>query len=607
MFTLCVVALATQANGQAVRIEAHGTNVVLSNGLVSATVDVAGCSITSLKYAGHEMVSVTGRHREIYFSRDGGATYERPGHGTGSITTQTADTIDYSCKHVYSPGQGDKAPWDVDVHFVVRRGVPGVYFYIACSHPAEYPDLGVGEWRMVWSPTDEKRDALDTIYIDQARHWKVPSAADFASAKPVPGAPKEVSMLTTGLWAGRMDCKYMYAASYSDIRTWGFASSDKHLGGFIVLPSMESFNDGPNKQDLTAAVGTILLHMNMNHYDGTSFTIPSGKQWSKFYGPFLIYCNSKSTGDDCWHDAQARVKYEAAQWPYDWVKHPDYPLANDRGNLHGQLVIRDPLKPQVSAAGAQIGLCGPADKPNADFQFEASGYQFWTRADATGKFNLAHVRPGTYTLYAYNTGVVGQYEKANVEIKAGDDISMDQIVWDVPHPGRSIAWEIGVPDRTAAEFAHGKDYFLPLLNQKLATEVPNPLIYTIGQSNPATDWYYAQTRHGEGRRGAPAVWEIHFRLNRAPQGVATLTLAFAGADRANLSVDVNHSKIGSATPPIGGGNGLVREAVHTKYSYLQVPIPPGHLRSGQNTIALTQSSGGDSSYVMYDYLNLELP
>ena len=69
---------------------------------------------------------------------------------------------------------------------------------------------------------------------------------------------------------------------------------------------------------------------------------------------------------------------------------------------------------------------------------------------------------------------------------------------------------------------------------KLPTEVPNPLEFTVGRSDPAKDWFYAQTRHakdgakGEGKADAfePAKWRIHFNLDRPPTGDATLTLAF---------------------------------------------------------------------------------
>jgi rhamnogalacturonan endolyase len=602
MSVLACSAAAVRAQA-AVSITDSGRDVVLSNGLVTATIAPASAEITSIKYKGHEMVSASGGHRNIYFSRDGGTGYENLPHCVGRIVTQTDDTIDYACKHTYDPSRGDKHAWDVDVHFVVRRGVPGVYVYTINSHPASYPDMSVGEWRMVWSPPENSADQLEKIYIDEARHWVVPTAADFRSARPVPGAPKEVSLMTTGTWQGRMDCKYMYAASYWQIRCWGFASDQKHLGEWVLLPSCEFCNDGPNKQDLTAAVGTTLLHLNMNHYDGTGFAIRSGRDWTKFYGPWLLYFNDKETADECWHDAQEQTQLQAAQWPFNWVKNVNYPLAAERGTVKGKLVLHDALKPQLTAAGAWVGLSGPADRPDADFQFEASGYQFWTHANEDGAFDLKNVRPGTYTLYAYTTGVIGQFQKADIVVRAGATKDLGALAWTAPHAGDRIAWEIGVPDRSAAEFAHGKDYYLPLMYQKLAEEVPNPLDFTIGKSDPATDWYYAQAPHG---RGNPSVWRIHFNLDRAPASAATLILAFAGADRARLNVGVNGESVGQVIPPVQGGNGLVREAVHTKYSVSSVSIPPGRLHAGENVISLTLGSGSDAGYVMYDYLSLEM-
>ena len=123
---------------------------------------------------------------------------------------------------------------------------------------------------------------------------------------------KEIVKLTTGKWKGKYDCKYMYAANYADLGCWGFASDKHKLGGWIVLGSHEYFSDGPTKQDLTGAVGTGLLHLNMNHYNGSSFTIRRGQSWKKIYGPWLMYFNDKQSGDDCWHDAQEQSKAESA-------------------------------------------------------------------------------------------------------------------------------------------------------------------------------------------------------------------------------------------------------------------------------------------------------
>ena len=294
---------------------------------------------------------------------------------------------------------------------------------------------------------------------------------------------------------------------------------------------------------------------------------------------------------------------QAAQWPYDWVHNPDYPLASGRGTVSGQLMLHDAIKPELNAKNAWVGLSGPADQPNSDFQFEASGYQFWTHAGDDGKFNLKNVRPGNYTLYAYTNGVLGQFQKMGIIVRAGATLQLGSLAWQSPHAGNRIAWEIGEPDRSAAEFGHGQDYYLPLMYQQLAKEVPNPLDFTIGKSDPAKDWYYAQASHG---KGTESVWRIHFNLDRAPSGPATLILAIAGADRAKLNVGANNNQVGKVDIPVQGGNGLVREAVHTKYCASSITIPMGRLHTGENVISLTLSAG-DAGYVMYDYLSLELP
>jgi rhamnogalacturonan endolyase len=607
VIALGLPSLAAAAQGPPVTLYDHGRDVVLSNGTVTVTIDPGAATIVSARYGGHEMVSRTGRHRTIYFSRDGGDDYETLPHCTGSAVTATDDTADYRCRHTYDAGAGDKHAWDVDVHFVLRRGVPGVYVYAVTSHPANYPELSVGEWRMVWSTPEDRNDFLDTICVDAARHWQIPSPADFAKAVPVEGAPKEVSRLTSGPWAGRLDCKYEYSAGYWDLGCWGFADSAKRLGAFVVLPSHEWFNDGPNKQDLTAAAGTTLLHLNMNHYDGTGFTIPAGKQWRKCYGPWLIYFNDKPTADECWQDAQNRAVIEARSWPYDWVTSEDYPQKARRGTVTGRLVLQDALSPKLTAAGAWVGVSPPADVEGRDFQFSATGYQFWTHAGPDGSFSLASVRPGKYTLYAYTTGVVGQFEKADVVVGPGTSVSLGSVDWTVIHPGKRIAWQIGTPDRSAAEFGHGDDYFQPLMYQTLQTRTTEPLDFTVGKSDLKKDWFYAQTGHGTGAKLQPSHWRIHFDLKTAPAGDSTLTLAFAGADRAKLGIDANGKDVGTIVPPVQGGNGLVREAVHTKYGVSTVNIPAADLHAGENVITLTLQSPGSASYVMYDCLSLETP
>ncbi len=83
-------------------------------------------------------------------------------------------------------------------------------------------------------------------------------------------------------------------------------------------------------------------------------------------------------------------------------------------------------------------------------------------------------------------------------------------------------------------------------------------------------------------------------------------MALAGSDHARMSIYVNDETQAVATfyPDNGGGNALIREGSHAKYSLSYVTIPGSRLSAGANTITLVQGSSG---HVMYDYLNLELP
>jgi rhamnogalacturonan endolyase len=276
----------------------------------------------------------------------------------------------------------------------------------------------------------------------------------------------------------------------------------------------------------------------------------------------------------------------------------------------GQLIVNEPLRPGVSSAGAYVGLAQP--EPQGNWQFESKRYQFWTRADASGNFTIPDVRQGTYTLYAFTRGAVGEYARPEVvAVTAGATVALGTLTWPVWHPGATIAWEIGAPDRTAAKFWHGDDYFKPFLWQQFADEFPNPLEFTIGSNDPRTDWNYVHSRYPPD--WSPWLWRINFALDSLPAtGNATLTLAVASANSARVDVYVNDeaSIVARVYPSGSGGNALVRQGIHAKYSVEYVPIPVALLGVGANTITLIQGRTSSSlpfEHVMYDYVNLELP
>ena len=583
--------------GPDVTLTDHGSTVVLDNGVITATLVKTNARVASILYQGFQMVATD---RQVYFSMDGGSSYEQPSNCVYSIKTQTPDMIDISLKHFYTT-QPHK--FDIDIHYVLRRGNTGLYVYAILDHPASYGATSVGEWRMVWwMPHDSTNFLMERIYVDALRNWEMPSVYDLSQAQPTSIA--EIIRLTTGVRANQYDCKYEYSVAYSAIGTYGHASNVNNVGAWLVFGSQEFFNDGPTKQDLAPASGIIHVHFGRNHYNGSGIGVAAGESWSKIFGPYLLYLNSDPQGADAlWADAQAQVAAQAGAWPYPWLTdNPLYPLAGDRGAVSGRLAVTDALKPDLTGAGAWVGVAQP--DLGSNWQFDAKHYQYWVRADADGSFTIPNVRPGSYTLYAFVNGAVGEYSQTDVSVAAGDTTALGDVVWNVFHPGNSIAWEIGIPDRDSTEFRHSSDYFEPFLYQQFSSEFSGPLEYTVGVSDWSTDWNYAQTSSIE--PGTSWKWRVHFNLDSAPAGDATLTVALAGSDHARMYVYVNDETraVANFYPENGGGNALIREGSHAKYSLSYVTIPAAALNVGANTITLVQGSTG---HVMYDYLNLELP
>ena len=80
------------------------------------------------------------------------------------------------------------------------------------------------------------------------------------------------------------------------------------------------------------------------------------------------------------------------------------------------------------------------------------GYQFWTEADENGNFLIKNVIPGTYSLFASVPGTIGDYKHAfDIIVSPGSNVVVSDVVFDAPRNGPTL-WEIGIPDRSAAEF-----------------------------------------------------------------------------------------------------------------------------------------------------------
>ena len=592
---------AQDAKTEAVSLNDRGKDVVLKNDKVEVTLNKSASTISSIRMGDYDMVAGS---KPVYYSMGGGKSYRQPTGAAFRVVESTPEIAHVAFFQKWKPGSPQAV--DIEVHYALTRGESGVYTYAILSHPKDYPDSGVGEWRMVWGmPAKNDREWLmEKIRVDSLRDWEMPSPADLAKAKPT--GIKEIFAITSGPRAGMNDCKYDFNLEYHSVGCWGHASDKNRVGAWIVLGGYEFFNDGPTKQDLSSASGIIHIHFGRNHYEGSSTKLTAGEDWRKIHGPYLLYCNQGGNADQLWEDARRKAGTERKKWPYAWVEDKTlYPSAAQRGSVSGKLVLRDPIKPKLTAGGAWVGVSQP--DPDGNWQNESNRYQYWTKATDDGTFTIPHVRPGSYTLSAFTDGVVEEFEKTNVTVKEGTNSTGD-LAWDVKHRGKKIAWEIGVPNRRATEFALGKDYFHGYGWDSFSKRFKNPLVYTIGKSDPAKDWNYAQGAYSKNGKVEPWPWEVRFQLDEVPaSGTATLIVAWASVESARVDFELNGDKIASLNPG-GGGNALLRESVHAKYSYDYVDIPVSKLRRGANRLVLTQTRNqSPTCHVMYDYLALELP
>ena len=605
----------TNGVGANVTLSVSGGNVILANGVITATISTNNAKVISYLFNGVQMVDASGT---IYYSMDGGTSYENPGNCVYSVTKSNTDMVDISCKLTWANNTNRVHAFDIDCHYVLRRGDTGLYAYAILSHPASYPDTGVGEWRMVWKLPHTSTDwTFERIYVDTLRNWYWGTYTDFLNEAST--GIGEIKTLTTGARAGQMDCKYEYAAEYQKIGCWGHASDTNKIGVWYVLGGYDYLNDGPNMTDLTVAESYLLQHFGRDHFGGSGTSVAVGETWSKIFGPFLLYCNKSTAtshqGDTLWADAQAQVQAEVGAWPYSWLTNSDYPADNLRGVVSGKIILTDPLKPAlVAGTNTWVGVAQP--DPGGNWQFDSKHYQSWVHPDTNGNFSIAHIRPGTYTLSAWTVGAVGEYTLMNVLITAGATNTLGNLNWTNTHTGGQIAWEIGIPDRSAAEFKHGTNYWYPFLWMTYTNDFTNPLTYNVGTSNWTNDWNYAQPGYLTGTTNwSQWKWRINFTLTNLPSsGSATMTFGIASMYYAAIDVYANDEStmVGEISVNFAGGgaggNALIREGIHAKYGVGYQSIPLSSLHVGTNTITLIQrgvNSGFD--HVMYDYVNLELP
>ncbi|KAL1190378.1 hypothetical protein V5N11_016759 [Cardamine amara subsp. amara] len=614
----------------------HGTReVVVDNGIISVSFSSPQGLITGIKYKGIDNVlNPHLRDRgywDITWQGQNIGGLDRIEGTKFRIVTQTQEQVEISFSRTWEGGS--HIPLNVDKRYIIRTNTSGIYTYGIFERLPEWPEVDMGLIRMAFKLNPDRFHYM-VVADNRQREMPTDDDRDIHRGHAKPLAYKEAVELVHPhnlMFKNQVDDKYQYTCEIKDNKVHGWISTKSKVGFWIISPSGEYRSGGPIKQELTSHVGpTAITTFISGHYVGSDMETHynAGEAWKKVLGPVFIYLNSDSSTTInppvlLWNDAKRQSEKEVGAWPYDFVASSDFLTRRERGIVTGRLLVNDRfLKPGRSA---YVGLAPPGEA--GSWQTNTKGYQFWTTTNDTGYFKIENVRPGTYNLYGWVPGFIGDFRYQNlVTVGAGSTISLDRVVYEPPRNGPTL-WEIGVPDRTAREYfipEPYKDTMNPLylnntdkfrqygLWQRYTELYPDhDLVYTIGSSNYSQDWFYAHVTRKIGSTYVPTTWQIVFHLPYTNwRGSYTLQLALASAARATLQVRINneYSMPLFSTGNIGRDNAIARHGIHGIYRLYSINVPGRLLRTGTNTIYLRQAKAiGPFEGLMYDYIRLEEP
>lgn len=545
--------------------DADHRGATIDNGLIKIHFAPNG-NVNSVRYANQEM-ALGGKSGNIYLS------YVTDSVQSGRLLADTAFILhqtDDMVEIVYANSRQPQG-WLWQVGYIMRSGIRGYYTYATVQ--AANSNDGLHEARIVHRLNPR---IFNYAWVSDDNQGPQPST------ETLKGPVERIQDATFRLPDNTIYTKYDYCNYIKDDALHGMMGDE--VGAWLITPSFEWVNGGVGKQELTVHGDNrspLILQMFQSEHFGAGITnFESGQR--KMYGPALVYFN-QGTREQMIADAKRQTQQELASYPYQWMQHELFPL--NRSSLKGQIA----LDKTFGTTRFQIVLA----QPGSSFTQQGNAYQFWTETDDQGRFTIEHIRPGQYTLYAYalNGEATGFFQKDGISIKAGKNDVGTQ-TWNLQKYCKTL-WQIGESDHRSAGFClsdHRRQY-------GVFNEVPADLTYTIGKSQPAKDWYYAQTKNGK--------WDIIFNLDETYKKPLRLTIATAGAaNNTRARVFVNGKRIGEVKTQ--NDSGIYRSAQQSGQPGLfTFDVKPELLVKGWNTITLNVYNIKHVGGIMYDIIKLE--
>ena len=580
--TLPALLIATALAGGAqatVTTKTDADHITLDNGLVRAMVDTRTGAVTSFQpLGGTAPVELIARDQSLYWDSNGELTnpapggdgpkkgYYRPGPDNHTVVRLASGTAQQADVEV-DTGPTDFYPFKVEYHFVMQDGLSGLYAYAVIRHPAGLPAATLYQTRFVF------RTAADDAVFN---YWTVGRSKTIRI--PRSGVVKKVTDATWLLQDGSVKTKYLnsvYFAQTPAYGTIGVQPGGSH-GIWMVEPFGDYHNGGPSRQGQTVHDDVLLRVVQDTHFGSSPVTVSQNEDWSKVYGPFLIYADRAATPNTLWDDVERQLATERGKWPYGFVTAPEY--AKARGTVTGKVVLNG-----AAPKNAQVILSDP--DPKVAWTAQSKGYNYWAPVKPDGSFTVPQVVPGRYTLYVDGADQPDDLVQGGVTVTANRATDLGALTWAPETHGRTL-WQLGTFDRQAGEFRNGRDARGYQMLARYPEQFPNDVDFTLGKSDPARDWNYAQWSW---YAKTPA-WHLRFD-SPAQSGRATLTLGIASAQPArgkltHVVVALNGREIGKIELPKTGTAGYRGGVQDSPYNVVRLTFDAALIAAGANDLTL---------------------
>ncbi|XP_057726287.1 probable rhamnogalacturonate lyase B isoform X2 [Arachis stenosperma] len=574
---------------ETMQLRIEDNHVVMDNGILQVYLSKPSGFVTRIQYNGIDNLLEAGNEKfnrgywDVVWSKEGSTgttgTFERIVGTSFNVIVENEEQIEISFTRMWDPSmEGKLSPLNIDKRYVMLRDSSGFYCYAIFEHQKEWPAFNIPQIRIVFKLREDK---FHYMAVADNRQRFMPLPEDRSPGRGKVLVPPEAVLLADPV--------------------------EPEFKGEMFLSA---------------------------HYAGEDLVLKlsPNEPWKKVFGPTFIYLNALLDGEDpleLWEDAKDQMNEEVENWPYDFPASEDFQISSERGSVNGTLLVRERMLSDdcFGARGAYVGLAPPGEA--GSWQRECKGYQFWSIADDDGYFSIDNIRSGDYNIYAWVPGFIGDYRSNYLlTITPGCDKNLSDIIFEPPRDGPTL-WEIGIPDRSAAEFyvpGPNPNYINKLyidhpdkfrqygLWERYSELYPREdLIYTVGVSDYSKDWFFAHvTRKKDDGTYQGTTWQIKFDLAHVEAGgTYRLRLALASANVSELQVRVNDEK---QDPPlfttgvIGNDNAIARHGIHGLYWLFTIDVLAHQLLEGNNTIYLTQAiATGPFQGIMYDYIRFECP